>query len=93
MFIVNDWFIGQWQWLIGFAYWNVMLCPLCSPYLDVYDYAEAWWADCVLILAIYIGIMLYYTSKNSQPMSHLVTIPGSYPKARPSPNPNPDLDP
>lgn len=53
--LVNDWFIGQWQWLMGFAMWTTALSLYGSAYLDVYDHASAWWLLCA---AIFIGYVL-----------------------------------
>eukprot|EP00658_Telonema_sp_P-2_P033825 TRINITY_DN2474_c0_g8_i1.p1 TRINITY_DN2474_c0_g8~~TRINITY_DN2474_c0_g8_i1.p1 ORF type:complete len:538 (-),score=107.11 TRINITY_DN2474_c0_g8_i1:47-1660(-) len=51
--LVNAWFIGQWQWLMGFAWWNLLLATLGSEYLDLYHHTLAWWMLIVFILLVW----------------------------------------
>eukprot|EP00039_Didymoeca_costata_P020287 m.340755 g.340755 ORF g.340755 m.340755 type:complete len:488 (+) comp19502_c0_seq1:255-1718(+) len=57
--LVDDWFLGQWQWLIGFAWWTTLLSLFGSEFLDIYDSKIAWWMLCTFIFCCYI---LYTTS-------------------------------
>jgi hypothetical protein len=52
--MVNEWWVGQWQWLIGFIWWTLALLLLSADYLDVYAHNTAWF---LLILAL-IGVYL-----------------------------------
>lgn len=56
--VVNDWFIGQWQWLLGFAWWNSWLVLLTSDYLDVFHYRSAWWALCGVLFLLFVLVAI-----------------------------------
>jgi hypothetical protein len=58
--IVDDWFIGQWQWLMGFAWWSVGVVLLTDSYLGLYDEPWAWWALTFCTLAGYVVFALGY---------------------------------
>ena len=49
---VNEWFIGQWQWLTGFAWYTCLSSLLTDSYFGVYDLKVAWWLLCFAILVI-----------------------------------------
>jgi hypothetical protein len=63
--LVNDWFIGQWQWLMGFAGWTAALSLYGSAYMDIYGYAWAWWLLCIVILTGYLLSLLRIVSHGS----------------------------
>ena len=56
--LVDDWFIGQWQWLMGFAWWSTGLVLLTNDYLGMYNQAWAWWALAVCALLGYVAFAL-----------------------------------
>eukprot|EP01065_Artemidia_motanka_P009893 TRINITY_DN1512_c0_g2_i1.p1 TRINITY_DN1512_c0_g2~~TRINITY_DN1512_c0_g2_i1.p1 ORF type:complete len:646 (+),score=197.64 TRINITY_DN1512_c0_g2_i1:66-1940(+) len=41
--LVNDWYIGQWAWLLGYSYWFILWCALTHEYIDAYDHVSCWW--------------------------------------------------
>ena len=90
--IVDDWFIGQWQWLMGFAWWSVGVVLLTDSYLGLYDEPWAWWALTFCTLAAYVVFALGYcrcfrlssSSSSPSPSSTSSSTPSSSPSTAPS---------
>ena len=57
---VSDWYIGQCQWLMGFAWWSTALVLLTDSYLGLYGQVWAWWSLTMFILLCYIFFALGY---------------------------------
>ena len=53
--IVNDWFIGQWAWLLGFAWWTALLALYSKQYFNLFSLVWSWWLLCAILLVGYFG--------------------------------------
>jgi hypothetical protein len=69
--VVNDWFINNWQMLIGFAGWTTLTSVLGTTYADVYETVWAWWVLWTVAVAICVSCaLLVARSSTTQAGSH-----------------------
>merc|ERR1712032_1788867 len=40
---INDMYIGQWAWLLGFSWWTTLVLTLSEPYINCFDEVGMWW--------------------------------------------------